>query len=65
VLSGTLNPNIPLPLYVTGSFTDCDLQIAGYTSKGIGPSSEIYPVRTDVKGLLCSAFFAVIKPFLL
>jgi len=39
-------------MYVTGPYTDYDLQLAGYTSKGLGPSSDGYPVRTDVAGLL-------------
>jgi len=37
---------------MTVPYTAYDLQIAGYTSKGLGPSSDVYPVLTDVTGLL-------------
>jgi len=36
---------------LTVPFTAYDLQIAGYTSKGLGSFSEEYPVLTDVTGL--------------
>jgi len=33
-------------------YTAYGLHIAGYTSKGLGPLSDLYPVLTDVTGLL-------------
>jgi len=39
-------------MYVTVPYTAYDLLIAGYTSKGVGPFSDVYPVLTDVTGSL-------------
>jgi len=43
-------------MYVPVPFTKYDLQIAGYTSKGVGPLSDVYPILTDVTGLLWHSF---------
>ena len=36
----------------TVPYTAYDLKIAGYTSKGLGSFSDVYPVLTDVTGML-------------
>jgi len=47
-------------MFLAVPYTRYDLQIAGYTSKGLGPSSELYPVLTDVTGLLLHSVFWLI-----
>jgi len=46
-------------VYVTVPYTAYDLQLAGYTSKGLGPPSEAYPVLTDVTGLLLHLIYLI------
>jgi len=43
--------SVNVHMYVSVPYTAYDLQISGYTSKGLGPSSVVYPVLTDVAGL--------------
>jgi len=40
-----------MQMYATEPYTAYDLKIAGYTSKGLGSFSDVYPVLTDVTGL--------------